>query len=117
MTAWTRVLRELGLEGVHTFHNTKASFVTAVAPAVTQQLARHKDYRTTERYLKVNDVAARAAVDAAAIRVNAPTHGQKVPDRITSAGKGKAASPKAAAFLENLVGAAGFEPTTPSPPD
>lgn len=48
--AWKTVLTKLGLAGQHVFHNTKASFVTAVghvaSDAVTQQLARHKDYRT-----------------------------------------------------------------------
>lgn len=73
-TSWGKVLAALGLKGVHKFHNTKASFVTAIAqaaaPAVTQQLARHKDYRTTERYLKVNDMAARAAVEGIAIKLS-----------------------------------------------
>lgn len=65
--AWATVMRKLGL--THRFHDTKASFVTAVAhvapAAVTQQLARHKSYDTTRRYLRIADTASRQAVDAA----------------------------------------------------
>ncbi len=119
--AWGRVLTDLGLKGVHRFHHTKASFVSAVgataSAAVTQKLARHKDHRTTERYLLVNDQLARAAVNAAAISVNPPSHRQKSTDGFSSGPKNENAARKAAFSLKNLVGAAGFEPTTPSPPD
>jgi integrase len=70
--AWNRVRLAAGLEGF-VFHNTKAAFVSAVGmaggSAVAQDLARHKDPKTTARYLKVNDQARRQAVDAAALGV------------------------------------------------
>ena len=114
--AFARVLKEMGLQGIHTFHNTKASFVTAVAhvapAAVTQDLARHKDYRTTQRYLKVADHAKRAAVEAATTKPSAaPSPSRKSLTENDKAAQGAAKS------LKSLVGAAGFEPTTPSPPD
>ncbi|CCG42152.1 tyrosine-type recombinase/integrase [Magnetospirillum molischianum] len=114
--AFSRVLKEMGLEGVHTFHNTKASFVTAIAhvapAAVTQDLARHRDYRTTQRYLKVADHAKRAAVEATTIQEKPhPSHSQEF---LTGQ---KESRPEAAKSLKNLVGATGFEPATPSPPD
>ncbi|PWC80806.1 tyrosine-type recombinase/integrase, partial [Azospirillum sp. TSH58] len=69
--AWRTACKAAGVK--HRFHDTKASFVTAVAhvapAAVTQQLARHKSYETTRRYLRVADTAARSAVEAATIRV------------------------------------------------
>lgn len=83
--AWQKVLSDMGLKGLHKFHNTKASFVTAVAhtasAAVTQELARHKDYRTTQRYLKINDEAARAAVEAATLKVTAKTGAARSPQQ------------------------------------
>lgn len=114
--AFARVLKEMGLQGIHTFHNTKASFVTAVAhvapAAVTQDLARHKDYRTTQRYLKVADHAKRAAVEAATTKPSATPS----PSRKSLTENNKAAQ-EAAKSLKNMVGATGFEPATPSPPD
>lgn len=69
-TAWRRVMRDLGLE--HRFHDTKASFLTALAEKVpghlVQVLGRHKDPATTKRYIDVVDQAKRAAVDALADR-------------------------------------------------
>ncbi len=119
--AWERVLRDLGLEGVHRFHNTKASFVSAVgsaaSAAITQKLARHKDHRTTERYLLVNDHLARAAVNAAAIKVAAPSPYQPVPAKTAAVSRNENTARTAVNSLENLVGATGFEPATPSPPD
>ncbi len=60
------VLKAGGLEGRHKFHNTKATFVTAVAikaPApVAQQLATHRDFETTQRYIRIADELTRNAV-------------------------------------------------------
>ena len=67
-SSWYRVLKACGLEGRHRFHNTKATFVTAVAmkaPApVAQQLARHRDFETTRRYIRVSDELTRKAVES-----------------------------------------------------
>ena len=114
--AFARVLKDMGLDGIHTFHNTKASFVTAIAhvapAAVTQDLARHKDYRTTQRYLKVVDHAKRAAVEAASIKSHTgSTRTQKPHTRNDKAAEAAAKS------LKVMVGATGFEPATPSPPE
>jgi integrase len=71
--AWSRILRELGLDDRHTFHNTRASYVTGLAMAgvagpVIQKLARHVSFSTTQRYLEVVDQAKRDAVDRIASR-------------------------------------------------
>ena len=122
-TAWENTLSRLGLTGHHVFHNTKATFVTAVAQtmpaAVVQDLARHKDFETTMRYIRVADSVRRKAVESVT--------GQlffKVPEPLLL----KSPSPKPQSevneevdfgdkSLISLVGMAGFEPTTPSPPD
>ncbi len=130
--AWATALAKVGLK--HRFHDTKASFVTAVAhvapAAVTQQLARHKSYETTRRYLRVADAAARQAVEGAtmaSLRVGtgststqefhtAPADDASAPD---GADKEKALEPlgsKAFPALPELVGATGFEPATLRPP-
>ncbi|MBI1209549.1 MAG: tyrosine-type recombinase/integrase [Azospirillum sp.] len=111
--AFSRALKTLGLE--HRFHDTKASFVTAVAhvapAAVTQKLAGHKSYETTQRYQRVADQAARSAIEAAAAGAAAPIPPHRSPTRYSIASRLSVNS------LKDLVGAAGFEPTTPSPPD
>ncbi|WP_425455493.1 tyrosine-type recombinase/integrase [Azospirillum griseum] len=130
--AWRTALDKLGLE--HRFHDTKASFVTAVAhvatAAVTQQLARHKNYETTRRYLKVADEAARQAMEQAtmtSLRVGNGststqefhTQGTTHDDQAIDAGNKKALEPlgsKAFPLCSELVGATGFEPATPRPP-
>ena len=65
--AWSTALKKLGIK--HRFHDTKASYVTAVAHvapvAVTQQLARYRSYKTTRRYLKVAGPATRPHFHAA----------------------------------------------------
>lgn len=71
-TAWRRLMRDLGLR--HRFHDTKASFVTALAETesaeVVRTLARHKDMATTQRYVSIVDQAKRAGVDALAGRAS-----------------------------------------------
>ena len=61
-----------GLDGKHRFHHLKASYTTALAQVapdpVVQELSRHKEFATTERYIRVADEAKRAAVDAVAGR-------------------------------------------------
>jgi integrase len=110
--AWATACRSLGI--VHRFHDTKASYVTAIAhvapAAVTQRLARHKSYETTQRYLRVADEAARAAVEAASMRVK--TGGPTPISHPTSGDSlGNTANP-----LKEMVGATGFEPATLRPP-
>lgn len=64
--AWNSLMERLGHR--YRWHDTKASFVTAVGQKAsgptTQALARHKDYRTTQRYLAVLDDTRREALDA-----------------------------------------------------
>lgn len=126
-------MKALGLQ--YRFHDTKASYVTAVAhvatAAVTQQLARHRSYETTKRYLRVADEAARNAVEAIPMKVFAnaaaspsrkqesQTDGAAAPKATQDAAKEKALEPlgsKAFSVLPELVGATGFEPATPRPP-
>jgi len=117
--AWRRTLKACGLEGQHRFHNTKATFVTAVAmnapAAVTQKLARHKNFETTQRYILVADKASRDAVDAIDFSVKAE---KVIWSRPIESPQGELEKTVISAnYLKNLVGMAGFEPTTPSPPD
>lgn len=77
--SWNTALKAAGLEGQHTFHNLKASFVTAIGAVssgpTTQGLARHKNFETTKRYLEVIDAEKRKAVEtmqAPALVVGAP---------------------------------------------
>ncbi len=68
--SWHNALKKCGLNGQHVFHSTKASFVSAIAQkmpaAIVQDLARHKDFATTQRYLRVTDTLRRDGVEAAA---------------------------------------------------
>jgi len=54
------------LDGV-TFHCLRDTFISRIAPHVStpalMALARHRDYRTTRRYVKVDDVRLREAVE------------------------------------------------------
>lgn len=60
-----RYARKAGLEGV-TFHCLRDTFISRLAPHVSattlMTLARHRDLRTTRRYLKVEDAHLREAV-------------------------------------------------------
>lgn len=65
--AWQHTLRKLGLKGRFRFHNTRADYVSylgneGAAPMALKDLARHRDIKTTMRYLKVSDKAKRQAV-------------------------------------------------------
>lgn len=68
--AWARVMRDLGIN--HRFHDTKASFTTALAEQVAgplvQKLSRHKDFKTTLRYIDLVDQSKRAALEALGTR-------------------------------------------------
>ncbi|WP_209779431.1 tyrosine-type recombinase/integrase [Azospirillum agricola] len=131
--AWQTAMKALGLQ--YRFHDTKASYVTAVAhvatAAVTQQLARHRSYETTKRYLRVADEAARNAVEAIPMKAfaNPATPRTRKQESQTATadaspstpeqGKEKALEPlgsKAFPIRPELVGATGFEPATPRPP-
>jgi integrase len=67
-SSFDRVMEDVGFKGKYTFHNTKAAFVTAIADVAdsttTQRLARHRDYKTTQKYIAVRDGRKGAAVDA-----------------------------------------------------
>lgn len=65
--SWATTLKKLGLKGRFRFHNTRADYVSflgnrQVPPAALKDLARHRDFKTTLRYLKVSDETKRAAV-------------------------------------------------------
>ncbi|WP_167771620.1 tyrosine-type recombinase/integrase [Bradyrhizobium niftali] len=128
--AWRTAMKKTGLAGKHVFHNTKASFVTAVATtmpgAVVQDLARHRTFATTMRYIKVADANRRDAMEAAATNIghgigfsattsinleNSPSYTSElhIADSVLSD-----ASPNP---LKDMVGTAGFEPATTCPPD
>ncbi|MDE2029546.1 MAG: tyrosine-type recombinase/integrase [Alphaproteobacteria bacterium] len=126
-TAWENALAKAGLKGRHVFHNTKATFVTAVAQempaAVVQDLARHRDFSTTMRYIRVADKVRRKAVDSITSQLFATsvTKSEQAEDgrsplqeSLIEADEAMGISPN---YLKNMVGMAGFEPTTPSPPD
>lgn len=111
--AWRSALKLAGLEGRYIFHNTKASFVTDHAtknPAkVTQAAARHKDARTTDRYIKFADGVMKAAMDRVEFRLPEAIGGETDPHTSTR-------TQLAADIAKSLVGATGFEPATPRPP-
>ncbi len=118
-TAWHRVLRACGLEGQHKFHNTKATFVTAVAMAapapVAQQLARHKDFETTRRYIRIADEVTRKAVESINFNLKPA---EKVKSRTQeSHTEIKLLLPTMDKPLNLMVGTTRFELATPSPPD
>jgi integrase len=65
-TRFVEYAKRAGLEGV-TFHCLRDTFISRLAPHVSattlMALARHRDLRTTRRYLKVEDAHLRAAVE------------------------------------------------------
>lgn len=89
--SWKTAMKAAGLDGQHTFHNLKASYVTAIARVAsgptTQGLARHSNYETTKRYLAVVDEDKRNAVEnmpAPAIAIGAPTAPSPTPKSHTA---------------------------------
>jgi len=105
--------------------------VAHVAPAaVTQQLARHRSYETTRRYLKVADEAARRAVEQATMPNLRVGNGSTSTQEFHTEATGDLPSPtepenekaleplgsKAFPIHPEVVGATGFEPATPRPP-
>ncbi len=83
--AWKTVLKSLDLVGRYTFHNTKAAFLSAVAGntggKVVQSLGRHKDGKTTERYVAVANEDRRRAVEAIADRLGTDESPNKSPNK------------------------------------
>lgn len=80
-------LKNAGLAGQRRFHDLKGTYTTnlaMVAPSkIVQRLARHKDPRTTERYIAIADEALRSAMEAfegADVVRSAGAEG-KVPDK------------------------------------
>lgn len=75
-SSFDRVMEDMGFKGKYTFHNTKAAFVTAIADVTdsttTQRLARHRDYKTTQKYIAVRDSRKAAAVDAMMVQITVP---------------------------------------------
>jgi integrase len=63
---FARYVRKARLEGV-TFHCLRDSFVSRLAananPATIMALARHRDFRTTQRYFRPDDTHLRQAVE------------------------------------------------------
>ncbi|MBZ0160972.1 MAG: site-specific integrase [bacterium] len=64
-TLFTRYTKKVGLPDV-TFHCLRDTFISRLAPHTSvpslMQLARHRDYRTTRRYVKVDDATLKAAL-------------------------------------------------------
>lgn len=64
-TLFTRYTKKVGLADV-TFHCLRDTFISRLAPHTSvpplMQLARHRDYRTTRRYVKVDDATLKAAL-------------------------------------------------------
>lgn len=75
-SSFNRVMHDAGFKGKYTFHNTKASFVTAIAnvadSTTTQRLARHRDYKTTQKYIAARDNRKGAAIDAMEVLIVTP---------------------------------------------
>lgn len=65
-TLFIRYAKKAGLEGV-TFHCLRDTFISRLAPHVSapslMALARHRDYRTTRRYLRIDEAHLKAAVE------------------------------------------------------
>ena len=63
---WSAARQRAGLSKTARFHDARAAYVTALAqsaPApVVQALARHRDFETTLRYIRLTDEAKRDAV-------------------------------------------------------
>jgi integrase len=63
---WLAACERAGLPKGRRFHDARAAYITAIAksaPApVVQDLARHRDFETTMRYIRVADEARRQAV-------------------------------------------------------
>jgi hypothetical protein len=103
------------------WHDLRAAFITHVAitsgALAAQTLARHSDFDTTRAYIEVANEVMRQAADRA---VERPCFESWGAEDVVDASPWQALCPR----LQNLtkllilmVGAAGFEPTTPSPPD
>ncbi len=75
-SSFDRGMKEAGFKGKYTFHNTKAAFVTAITEvtdsATTQKLARHRDYKTTQKYIASRDGRKSAAIDAMQVSIEGP---------------------------------------------
>jgi integrase len=119
--AWGTALDKAGLTGQHKFHNTKATFVTTAAmlmpQEVVQKLARHKDYKTTQKYIRVVDSLRRDGVEAIGVKLgnlNTATARSPRQNPQTTIFDGCTNQPN---LLKGMVGVAGFEPTALSPPD
>lgn len=84
-SAFDRLMSDLNLTGSHSFHSIKASFVTSISAvadaATTQKLARHVNYRTTQRYILVSDTRKSSAIEAMPYQVKAPSKIVAVPAR------------------------------------
>lgn len=68
-TSWTKLLDNHGLKGIHTFHNTKTTLISNIADlasdVVVQDLAQHRDIRTTKKhYIAIGADPKRAALTA-----------------------------------------------------
>lgn len=75
-----RYVRKAGLEGV-TFHCLRDTFISRLAEtasaATVMALARHRDFRTTQRYLRLDDNHLREAAESVVFAQNDPLTGTK----------------------------------------
>ncbi|WP_370156500.1 tyrosine-type recombinase/integrase [Ferrovibrio sp.] len=73
-SAFDRLMDDMELKGIYMFHNTKATYVTSISKvtdsATTQKLARHIDYKTTQRYIDLVDERTKSAVEAMDVRID-----------------------------------------------
>lgn len=117
--AWRSALKAAGVPA-HKFHELKATFTTELAKRVsakyTRDLSRHKSAETTDRYIRLADEAKREAVSTLGQTAFGKHFAAQNPAQesrtVETVDTGKEAKP-----LERLVGATGFEPATPRPPD
>ena len=86
--SWRQALKAAAVATPYRFHDAKASFVTKIAMrgeatvATIMELARHRDYETTRRYLQVADAEKRRALDSiAAPEPQSPTQKSRTPVR------------------------------------
>ena len=120
--ALATALKNAGLAGKYTFHDTKATFSTTAAMSglpqeLVQKLSRHKDYRTTQRYIFVADQLRRDGMDLISAKLAVATASRVSIPRQKSQTLEDNTADLPANLLKKMVGVAGFEPTALSPPD
>jgi integrase len=78
---FVRAAKRAGLEGI-TFHCLRDTYISRLAvtasPATLMALARHRNFRTTQRYLKIDDNHLRQAVESIVSSQNGEVIGTKI---------------------------------------